>query len=85
MVSAMSYALIDALDTAYDAVNRCFDQAAPDGRYGNALSWWTPELRAFRADPRFQALVTRLNLMEYYQQYGPPDDCDLKDGKLICH
>jgi hypothetical protein len=45
---------------------------------------WTPEYRPFRQDPRFQALVTRLGLMEYWQQYGPPDDCDLKDGKLTC-
>ena len=33
----------------------------------------------------FQAFVTRLGLMEYYQQYGPPGGCDLKDGKLTCH
>jgi hypothetical protein len=29
--------------------------------------------------------VNRLGLMEYYQQFGPPDDCDLKDAKLTCH
>jgi hypothetical protein len=40
---------------------------------------------AFRQNQRFQALATRLGLMEYWQQYGPPDDCDLKDGKLTCH
>jgi hypothetical protein len=46
---------------------------------------WFPELRAFRQDPRFQVVATRLGLMEYWQQYGSPDDCDVKDGKLICH
>jgi hypothetical protein len=46
---------------------------------------WTPELRGFRQDSRFQAFATRLGLMQYWQQYGPPDDCDLKDGKLTCH
>jgi hypothetical protein len=46
---------------------------------------FSPELHAFRQDPRFQALETRLGLMEYWQQFGPPDDCDLKDGKLTCH
>jgi hypothetical protein len=42
-------------------------------------------MRPFRRDPRFQPLVTHLKLMDYWKQYGPPDDCDLKDGKLQCH
>ena len=29
--------------------------------------------------------ATRMGFMEYWQQYGPPDDCDLNDGKLTCH
>ena len=43
-----------------------------------------PEMKAFRQDPRFQALATRMGLMEYGQQHGPPDGCELRDGKLIC-
>ncbi len=39
----------------------------------------------FRQDARFQAFTTRLGLMAFWQKYGPPDDCDLKDGKLTCH
>jgi hypothetical protein len=42
-------------------------------------------MRPFRQDPRFQAFTTRLKLMDYWQTFGPPDDCDLKDGKLACH
>jgi hypothetical protein len=79
---------LGALDTAYTAANRCLDRAASDHVYGVfsfAALWWTPELRAFRADPRFQALVARYGLMPYYQQYGPPDDCELKNNKLTCH
>jgi hypothetical protein len=30
-------------------------------------------------------LVTRLGMMDYWKQYGPPDDCDLRDGRLTCH
>ena len=48
-------------------------------------AYWLPEMRPFRRDLRFQAFVTRLGLMEYWKQYGPPDDCDLNDGKLTCH
>ena len=44
-------------------------------------SYRTPDIRE---DPRFQQLVTRENLIEYWQQYGPPDGCDLQDGKLTC-
>jgi hypothetical protein len=44
-----------------------------------------PQPTRFRQDQRFQALMTRMGYLGYWQQYGPPDDCDLKDGKLTCH
>ena len=85
---AVSYALLEALDTAYESADRCLDQLAPGATHHVSaleLSWWMPEFRSFRADPRFQAFASRMGLMEYWQQYGPPDDCDLKGGKLTCH
>ncbi len=52
----------------------------------NAWAWlWTPEMSAFRQDPRFQAFTTRLGLMAFWQKYGPPDNCDLQGTKLTCH
>jgi hypothetical protein len=42
-------------------------------------------MRPFRQDPRFQAFVERLNLVEYWQAYGPPDGCTLDHGKIECH
>ena len=42
------------------------------------------EMSPFRRDARFQEFVTRLGMMPYWEKYGPPDDCDLKDGKLSC-
>jgi TolB-like protein/Flp pilus assembly protein TadD len=91
LVSSLNYGLLGALDVAYDLANQCLDQSVPGhtltGSWGHR-SWthlWTPEMRPFRRDPRFQALATRLGLMEYWQQYGPPDLCNLKDGKLTCH
>jgi hypothetical protein len=76
----------DAQDAAYALANQCLDRMAPGAVYGgrSTIHLWEPWLRPFHRDPRFQAFATRLGLMEYWQQYGPPDDCDLKDGKLTC-
>jgi hypothetical protein len=77
---------LDALDLAFQLANQSLDHFARTGTVGGAwVALWLPELRPFRRDPRFQALVTRVGLMEYWQQAGPPDDCDLNDGKLTCH
>jgi hypothetical protein len=78
------YAQLGALDESYEVANqlrRDFAQQAPIA----AWSWlWSPEMRPFRQDARFQPFVTQLGLMDYWQKYGPPDACDLKDGKLSC-
>jgi len=85
--SSFRYALLGALDAAYALANQCLDRMAPGAVYGgrSTIHLWRPWLRPFHRDPRFQAFATRLGLMEYWQQYGPPDDCDLKDGELTCH
>jgi TolB-like protein len=86
LVSAMAwYTQLDALDGAYDSARRLQAILAPEGVV-NTWAWlWNPELRAFRQDKRFQPFVTSLGLMKYWERYGPPDDCELKDGKLTCH
>jgi hypothetical protein len=76
---------LGAVDQAYDVANRALDEFVRDNWYGG--SWtvlWLPEMRAFRRDSRFQAFVTRLNLMDYWKQYGPPDECDLRGDVLAC-
>lgn len=85
--SSYMYVLLGELDIAYDLANQCLDSLAPAAVLGTAIGselLWSPEVHPFRLDRRFQAFVTRLGLMEYWQQYGPPDDCDLKDRKLTC-
>jgi TolB-like protein/DNA-binding winged helix-turn-helix (wHTH) protein len=77
-------AMIGDLDAAYELAGRLADRRA--GMPGR-IDWsdaWTPEMRPFRQDPRFAAFAARLGLMEYWQQYGPPDECDVKDDELIC-
>ena len=85
--SSFRYTLLDAVDAAYALANQCLDRKAPGAVFvgASARHLWSPWMRPFRKDPRFQAFATRLGNMEYWRQYGPPDDCDLKDGKLTCH
>jgi hypothetical protein len=48
------------------------------------LLLWMPEMRPFRRDPRFQQLVTKLKLIDYWKQYGAPNECDLRGENLTC-
>jgi len=84
--SSYAYVMLKEIDVAYRLANRCLDSKAsgalifgPDGHW-----LWTPELRPFRQDRRFQSFATRLGLMTYWQWSRPPDDCDLKAGSLVC-
>lgn len=80
------YTMLGALDLAYDVANEGLDRLLRAGAIGPGWGGlWTPEVRPFRQDRRFQEFVDRMGLMEYWKQYGPPDNCELRDGKLICH
>ena len=79
------FANLGALDQAFDVANRVLDEYMRDGWSGQGWSvLWSPETRALRHDPRFQAFVTRLKFIDYWKQYGPPDECDLKGETLVC-
>jgi TolB-like protein len=80
------FSTIDGLDRAYDLANQLLDSGGQFGTINAGLlfSLWTPESRQFRTDPRFQNLVRRLGLMDYWKQYGPPQDCQIQGGKLVC-
>lgn len=45
---------------------------------------WYPEGRAVRMHPRFIEFVTAAGLLEYWKQFGMPDDCRLIEGRLGC-
>jgi TolB-like protein len=81
---ARAYVILGELDAAYDLANQCLDDA-PAGQVSGEACPWQPEWRNFRKDPRFQAYIARRGAMAYYEKYGPPDDCELKDGTLACH
>jgi adenylate cyclase len=88
MLSTVWFTRLGALDLAYELAQAALQEFETTGVLRGAIhvgTCWLPEMRPFRQDPRFQDYVTRLGLMEYWKQYGPPDDCGLKDGNLICH
>jgi hypothetical protein len=78
--------LLGDLDLAFHIGHRSLDhfereQAVPVITFVPQL--WLPEMQPFRRDPRFHELIAqRLNLMEYWKEYGPPDGCELRDGRL---
>jgi TolB-like protein len=79
------FTLLGALDESYRFANASLDEFIRSGVIG--APWgdlWTPEMRPFRTDPRFQAFVTRLKLVDYWKQSGPPDDCTLRGDTLVC-
>jgi hypothetical protein len=88
MLSTLWFTQLGALDLAYELANAVLHRFETTGwlpSWIHVATCWLPDMRPLRQDPRFQDFVTRLGLMEYWKQFGPPDGCDLKDGKLICH
>jgi Tfp pilus assembly protein PilF len=84
----LAYAVLaDEIDAAYDLIDQCLAMLKPPyAEPGDALSrFWSPLMRRFRENTRFQALATRVGWMDYWLQYGFPDDCEYKNNKLTCH
>ncbi|MEJ1964611.1 MAG: winged helix-turn-helix domain-containing protein [Gammaproteobacteria bacterium] len=68
-----AFAMLGELGAAYDLIDR-FLFTRSDAHFSVDLSdLWLPEMRSFRADPRFEPLVERLGLTEYWRRYGAPD------------
>jgi TolB-like protein len=79
------YTKLGALDLAYEAANRFLDRFSASGEIGTPGGWgvlWHSQMRPFRLDRRFQALVTRLGLMDYWKEFGPPDEYELSGVQL---
>jgi TolB-like protein len=79
------YTCLGALDEAFVVANQSLDHFVESGTIGTAWGFlWMQELLPFRQDPRFQDFARRLRLFDYWNKFGPPDNCELRDGKLIC-
>lgn len=69
------FTMLEALDTAFEVANASLDHFASSSMIGTQWGMlWMWEMRPFRRDPRFQRLVARLRLSDYWQRHGPPDD-----------
>jgi hypothetical protein len=75
----------------FDLVLRIMEQSLDRDRMAWADDWelmqfWSPGAAALRADPRFSRLVERAGLVDYWKQYGYPDDCRAGEGDraLVC-
>jgi hypothetical protein len=72
-------------DRAYGIADRMIDDWQQCGRLDvmSLMPIWTPQMLPFRRDPRFNGFVTRLGLIPYWEKFGPPDGCELRDRVLI--
>jgi len=76
--------MLGDLDAAYAFLRRCLEHYEHGGTVGSAWGFlWLPEMQAFRHDARFQDFIARLRLIDYWREYGPPDDCELVGGQLV--
>jgi len=85
MFSMNWYALLGDLDRAFAASSQWLQLSANSGLSGIPYNagFWLPEMSAFRADPRFESLASRLGLAAWWRRFGAPDHCELRE-KLHC-
>ncbi len=81
-----SYVQLGDDDLAYRIMFETLDK--------NRLAWmqdwgmtmvWSAEARSMRQDPRFGQLAERIGMLDYWKQYGFPDDCRSGNGApIVC-
>jgi Flp pilus assembly protein TadD len=78
------YSMLGSHDQAFEIMQGSLDDFASSGTVGIAWSFlWLQELASFRADPRFPRVAMRMNLPEFWEQYGAPDGYDWRDACLV--
>jgi adenylate cyclase len=78
--------MLGDVDLAFGIGHRALDRFERDGAIpvlGFIPQLWVLELEPFRRDRRFPELVQRLKLMDYWAEYGAPDGCELRAGRLV--
>ena len=78
--SVPTYVRLDRVDDAYRVVN--MDRNLK--RFDYLWVIWRSDMAAFRQDPRFADLMAELGLVDYWREYGWPDDCQPAGDSLIC-
>ena len=81
--SLPAYVGFGRIDDAYRVVNlRLSSDSVAPGNFW--WVFWRSEMVAFRQDPRFAELVTKLGLVDYWREHGWPDVCQPAGDSLIC-
>jgi hypothetical protein len=79
------YTMLGDLDRAFAASAQWLQLSKDSGLAGipHNAGFWLHEMRAFRADPRFESLASRTGLTAWWRKFGAPDQCELRE-KLVC-
>jgi tetratricopeptide (TPR) repeat protein len=85
MFSMQWHTLLGDLEGAHARAASWLELSARTGLSGipHNGGFWLPEMRPFRAHPRFEALAEGMGLMRYWRKFGPPDGCELR-ARLVC-
>lgn len=79
------FALVDDLDSAFDAAHHALDYYSRGNSVGHPwFSLWAETMSDFRRDPRFEALAERLRLPEYWKERGKPQGCEARRKRVVC-
>jgi hypothetical protein len=67
--------MLGDLDRAFAASSQWLQLSADTGLSGipQNAGFWLPEMRAFRADPRFGPLASNMGFTAYWRKFGGPD------------
>jgi tetratricopeptide (TPR) repeat protein len=86
MFSMNWYTMLGDLDRAYLTSERWLRESARLKLAGLPFltGLWLPEMREFRADPRFSHFAERLGFLPYWRKHGAPDGCRLAAAALQC-
>ncbi|MGC1458546.1 MAG: winged helix-turn-helix domain-containing protein [Steroidobacteraceae bacterium] len=85
MYFVTAFTTLGAIDAAYALAARLAEPGGEDLGIADWSDVWLPEMRPFRQDPRFAGLMEHLKLIDFWRRDGPPDECDLSGGTLMCH
>lgn len=77
--------LLGNLDAAFAAAQGIVSEWRRSCRLhtGSMGVFWAPFMSSFRRDARFQDLVRELDLIRFWQRFGPPDGHRLEKGELL--
>ncbi len=76
----------DDFDFAFDVLNALVDGHQSAGFLIGPSGMWAPNpaLQKFRAEPRFNELMERIELAEYWREFGWSDLCKANGESVSC-